>query len=135
MLVNLTASSNNTSGGFSFSYFGTSPTFSACTTSSNNTSGGFSFPAFGGSSTSSVGFQCSTPAATSTATTTTTNTSSIFSFGSPGASSNQPVFGNAPKFSFSDLAKQSSTTNSDKSTSNGAEQRGIIHEFEVFSFN
>jgi len=94
--------------------------------SSNNTTGGFSFPGFGNTTTTttttpSTGFQFSTPTPTSTAT--TTNTSSTFSFGIAGTSTNKPLFGNSPKFSFSDLAKQ--TANNDKPTSNGTEQRGM----------
>ncbi|CAF0910997.1 unnamed protein product [Rotaria sordida] len=94
---------------------------------SNNTNGGFSFPGFGNTTTPTNGFQFSTPAATSsssstTTATTTANTSSTFSFGS--ASANKPIFGNTPKFSFSDLAKQSSTTTTnEKPLSNGTEQR------------
>jgi hypothetical protein len=96
--------------------------------SSTNTNGGFTFPGFGSTttaSTPSTGFQFSTPAATSTSTTTTTtNTSSTFSFGATAAASaNKPLFGNSPKFSFSDLAKQ--TSSDDKPTSNGTEQRGM----------
>jgi len=98
---------------------------------SNNTNGGFSFPGFGGSSTAttpSTGFQFSTPAAsstTTTATTTTTNTSSTFSFGSTAAPVNKALFGSSPKFSFSDLAKQTSSSSNDKPTSNGTDQRGM----------
>jgi hypothetical protein len=93
----------------------------------NNNNSGFSFPGFGnptGTPTPSGGFQFSTPGATSTAAaTTTTNTSSTFSFGGSGG---QALFGNAPKFSFSDIAKQ--TPSNDKPTSNGTEQRGMnIH--------
>jgi len=91
---------------------------------STNTNGGFSFPGFGNTTaTPSTGFQFSTPSAASTSTTTTTtNTSATFSFGSTAAvSSNKPLFGNSPKFSFSDLAKQTPST--DKPTSNGTEQR------------
>jgi E3 SUMO-protein ligase RanBP2 len=94
---------------------------SAAIKPANNNNGGFSFPGFGnttGVTTPSTGFQFSTPTATSTAATTNTNTSSTFSFGGAG---NQPLFGNAPKFSFSDIAKQ--TSNNDKPISNGTEQR------------
>jgi len=101
----------------------------------SSTNGGFSFPGFGNTTatnTPSTGFQFSTPAATSTSTTTTTtNTSSTFSFGSPAAgSANKPLFGNAPKFSFSDLAKQ--TSSNDKPTSNGTEQRGMNMNLNFF---
>ncbi len=101
---------------------------------SNNTNGGFSFPGFGNTttttSTPTAGFQFSTPAATST--TTTTNTSSTFSFGSTSAAStnNKPLFGSSPKFSFSDLAKQ--TANIDKPTSNGTDQRGMNMNLNFF---
>jgi Ran-binding protein 1 len=99
----------------------------------NNTNGGFSFPGFGNPATPATGFQFSTPAATSTATTTTTaNTSSTFSFGSSATSPTQPLFGNAPKINFSDLAKQSSSTNNDKPTSNGTEQRGTDMTLKFF---
>ncbi|CAF3747071.1 unnamed protein product [Adineta steineri] len=101
---------------------------------SNNATSGFSFPGFGGGSgaaatTPSNGFQFSTPTAnatttttSTTTTTTTTDTNPTFSFGSTAATStantnstfsfgstNKPLFGNSPKFSFSDLAKQTST--------------------------
>ena len=121
------------------SVFGGSASFKP----SSNTNGGFSFPGFGNSGTTpTAGFQFSTPAGTSTtttadtnptfsfgssATTSTANTSSTFSFGS----ANAPLFGNAPKFSFSELAKQSSSTNDDKPTTNGTDQRGMNI---IFSF-
>ncbi|CAF1585228.1 unnamed protein product, partial [Adineta steineri] len=116
---------------------------------STNAASGFSFPGFGGGSgaaatTPSNGFQFSTPTAnatattaatTTTTTTTTTDTNPTFSFGSTAATStantnstfsfgstNKPLFGNSPKFSFSELAKQT-PTNEDKPTSNGTEQR------------
>lgn len=114
---------NNSTG----SIFGASATIKA----SNNTAGGFSFPGFGiptGPTTPATGFQFSTPAAPSTATATTTaNTPSTFSFGATGS---QPLFGNSPKFSFSDVAKQ--TSSNDKSTSNGTEQRGMNIHFSFF---
>ncbi|CAF1315079.1 unnamed protein product [Adineta steineri] len=80
---------------------------------SNNATSGFAFPGFGGGSgaatTPSNGFQFSTPTAifttTTTTTTTTTNTNPTFSFGS----TNKPLIDNSPKFSFSDLSKQTST--------------------------
>ena len=98
--------------------FGEGATIKPATGNSN----GFSFPGFNnasGGTTPSTGFQFSTPAAT--ATTSAGNTSSTFSFGAPAG--DKPLFGNSPKFSFSDLAKQ---TSNDKSTSNGTEQRGMI---------
>ncbi|CAF2430701.1 unnamed protein product [Rotaria sp. Silwood2] len=88
-----------------------------------NTSG-FSFSGFGNTTakTPTNGFQFSTPGAASTS---TTNISSTLSFGSALAAvtANKPIFGNTPKFNFSDFAKQSSTSMNDKSTSNGTEQR------------
>ncbi|CAF1360143.1 unnamed protein product [Adineta steineri] len=80
---------------------------------SNNATSGFAFPGFGGGSgaatTPSNGFQFPTPTAifttTTTTTTTTTNTNPTFSFGS----TNKPLIDNSPKFSFSDLSKQTST--------------------------
>jgi hypothetical protein len=94
----------------------------------NNTNGGFSFPGFGSASTAttpSTGFQFSTPAASSTtATTTTTNTTSTFSFGSSATPVNKAPFGSSPKFSFSELAKQTSSSSNDKPTINGTDQRG-----------
>lgn len=96
----------------------------------NNSGSGFTFPGFGGSPApagSTSGFQFSTPS-TSTATS-TTNTTSTFSFGTPG---NQPLFGNAPKFSFADVGKQAA--NNDKSLSNGNEQRGMnVHRMSSSS--
>ncbi|CAF1619209.1 unnamed protein product [Adineta ricciae] len=115
---------NNTSS----SIFGGAPSLKPA----NN---GFSFPGFGGASsgTPSSGFQFSTPAATNS----TADTKPTFSFGSAAASSNansnssfsfgsaaaadKPLFGNAPKFSFADLAKQP-VTKDDKSTTNGSER-------------
>jgi nuclear pore complex protein Nup62 len=116
-------SSNNTTGGFSFPGFGNTTT---TTTTTPSTGFQFSTPTPTSTTTTttttpSTGFQFSTPTPTSTAT--TTNTSSTFSFGIAGTSTNKPLFGNSPKFSFSDLAKQ--TANNDKPTSNGTEQRGM----------
>lgn len=104
------------------SVFGGSASFKPA----NNTNNGFSFPGFGGaSSTPSSGFQFSTPSAQPASTSTTNNTSSTFSFGTgAGSSTNQPIFGNTPKSSFADLAKQ--TSNNDKPTSNGTEPRGMF---------
>ncbi|CAF2916331.1 unnamed protein product [Rotaria sp. Silwood2] len=91
---------------------------------STDTNSGFSFPGFGTTTatTPTNGFQFSTPAATAT-TAAATNTSSTFSFGTALATANKPIFGSTPKFSFSDVAKQSPTTMNDKSPSNGNEQR------------
>ncbi|CAF4720880.1 unnamed protein product [Rotaria sp. Silwood1] len=123
----------NLNGTSSTSIFGTSTPInnlgssifgSSASIKSSTNGSGFSFPGFGNTTgtTPTNGFQFSTPAATSTS---TTNTSSTFSFGSAltAATANTSVFGNTPKFSFSDVAKQSSTTMNDKSTSNGTEQR------------
>jgi hypothetical protein len=116
---------NNTNG----SIFGGSASIKP----SNGTNGGFSFPGFGNTTstaTPSVGFQFSTPSATTTSTTAAnTSSSSTFTFGST-AAGDKPLFGNSPKFSFSDLAKQ--TTSSDKPTSNGTEQRGKKIDFVIF---
>ncbi|CAF5178104.1 unnamed protein product, partial [Rotaria magnacalcarata] len=108
---------NNTSS----SIFGASATFKPNT---NNI--GFSFPGFGNAPATSAaapptnGFQFSSPSTPSTS----TNAVAPFSFGAAlaSASTNKPVFGNSPKFSFSDVAKQSPTLN-DKPSSSGAEQR------------
>jgi hypothetical protein len=95
---------------------------------STNTNSGFSFPSFGNitaTTTSSTGFRFSTPA------TTTANASSIFSFQSTAAASaNKPFFSNVPKFSFSDIAKQ--TSSNDKPTSNCTEQRGMNVNLNFF---
>ena len=88
-------------------------------------SSGFSFPGFGntsGASTPSVGFQFSTPAATAPTTTTSDTSSTSTSTFSFGTNNDKPLFGNAPKFSFAELAKQ---TSNDKPVTNGTEQRGI----------
>ncbi|CAF3536995.1 unnamed protein product [Rotaria socialis] len=108
---------NNTSS----SIFGASATFKPNT---NNI--GFSFPGFGNAPATSAaapptnGFQFSSPSTPSSS----TNAVAPFSFGAAlaSASTNKPVFGNSPKFSFSDVAKQSPTLN-DKTSSSGADQR------------
>ncbi len=97
--------------------------FSFTNAESTNTNKGFSFPGFG--NTSSTGFQFATTA------TTTANTSSTFSFQSTAAASaNKPLFSNTPKFSFSDIAKQ--TSSNDKPTSNVTEQRGMNVNLNFF---
>jgi hypothetical protein len=59
------------------------------------------------------------------------DTSSIFSFQSTAAASaNKPLFDHSPKFSFSDLAKQ--TSSNDKPTSNVTEQRGMNVNLNFF---
>jgi hypothetical protein len=136
--------SNNTNGGFSFPGFGTTAT---------TPSAGFQFSTPAGPSTTAADTNPtfsfgSAPALT--ATTTAADTNPTFSFGSaatltatttPAAdtnptfsfgAANKPVFANAAKFSFSDLAKQSSSTNDDKPTSNGTGQRGMNMNRNVF---
>jgi hypothetical protein len=77
----------------------------------NTNTSEFAFTTFGTATTPVTGFQFSTPSSS------TTNTSTMF------------TFGNTPKFSFSDLAKQSSDT---KSTTNDTEKRGTKYKLYFF---
>ena len=96
--------------------------------SSNSTDNAFTFPGFTTTTTQSNGFQFSTATTSSTS-----NAPSVFSFEAGTSPSNKILFGNAPKFSFADFAKQSSSaTDSDKQTSNGIEDRGMNIELRFF---